>query len=135
MGFFIGGGNNSGANTQIDNFSKTYNSADWVLVDDMYELEVVHGQGTKKILVNVYENGIDANINGVQLLDENKLKLTNDTAIDCMVIINSGSRVPVIVNDFSGGNDKFASAETVKVLNEKIDSLKFITYDEIEETK
>lgn len=93
MGFFIGGGTNSGVigSIKIDNFSKTYTTAEWVLVNDMYELEVVHNQGTKKIIVDVYENGIDANINGVQLLDENKLKLINDTAIDCMVIINSGS--------------------------------------------
>lgn len=92
MGFFIGGGTNVGVigSIKIDNFSKTYAIAEWVLVNDMYELEVVHNQGTKKIIVDVYENGIDANINGIKLLNENKLKLINDTAIDCMVVINSG---------------------------------------------
>lgn len=133
MGFFIGGtgGNgHGGSSVQVDNFAKSYVISDWVLVDGMYELTVEHNQNTNKILIDVYENGTDANINGIKQLNNNSIKLMNDVAVNCLVVINSGSRTPTITNDVDNASEVIvASAKSVKTLNDKIENLQNVVYD------
>lgn len=81
--FGISNGGSSGLKQTIKNIT----TADWTLSDDMYTANVVHNLGTDSLLVSIYKDNIELSMNNVQIIDENTIKIFNDTAINCKVVL------------------------------------------------
>ena len=60
---------------------------DWVMVDGEYQVEVVHNLGTSNLIVGVYKDNINTNMNSVDIVTNSKIKLYNDIPINCKVVI------------------------------------------------
>ena len=81
--FGISNGGSSGLKQAIKNIT----TADWTLSDDMYTANVVHNLGTDNLLVSIYKDAIELSMNNVQIIDKNTIKIFNDTAINCKVVL------------------------------------------------
>lgn len=117
---------NSNSGVIITNTTIPINSTNWVqdtsTTPYTYNVTISHNLGVEYVLVDIYDNSKKAELIGINIIDNNSIKLINDTAIDCVVVINASTSPTEIVDDLvSSNSDKALSARQGKILKDLFD--------------
>ena len=88
MGFV--NNNRFGISTGLGNVKqvvKDISSANWTLSGNEYSTQIIHTLGTDNLVINVYKDGTQMSMNGVEIINGTTIKIYNDTAMNCKIVI------------------------------------------------
>ncbi|CZS07974.1 hypothetical protein CDFC105_72651 [Clostridioides difficile] len=108
-------------------FNKLYDTSEWLEIEGGFELSVGHNLVTQKILVSSIDKlNKKSLIISYEVIDDNNLKLFNETAIDIEVtVVNGGSSIELVkftINDtIESLESTYSSAEIKKLLKLGLD--------------
>ena len=71
----------------VKQFTKDIASANWTLGVNEYYTQVTHTLGTDNLIVNIYKDGTQMSFNNVEIINATTIKIYNDTAMNCKVVI------------------------------------------------
>ena len=71
---------------------------EWILVSSgdysgLYKVTITHNLNSTNLIMAIYENGIESMVNITNIVNSNSIDIYNDEAINCKIVINSGSSV------------------------------------------
>ena len=119
MGFFHrpvggnGGGGTPSGGSIVANYSKNIAVNEWALVSGgdysgLYKVTITHNLNSTNLIMAIYENGIEYMVNITNIVNSNSIDIYNDEAINCRIVINSGSSVSssgeIKLKPFSGNS-------------------------------
>lgn len=81
------GGTSTTPSSDIKHFIKGILVSDWVLSGDTYVTQITHNLDTDNLFVSIYKENTELSMNNVQIVNKNEIKIFNDTAINCKVIL------------------------------------------------
>lgn len=82
--------NRFGVSTTLGNvkqFTKDVASANWILSGEEYYTEITHPLGTDNLIVNIYKDSTQMSSSNVEIINATTIKIYNDTAMNCKIVI------------------------------------------------